>query len=84
MLSVVSSETAGTSPNDLTIRGYNVVYRQDKVNHCPGCGRTHWHVGRLMAECGFCATALPLAEASLRGSGHSRSYSPVWSVGKAA
>jgi hypothetical protein len=37
-----------------------------------------------MAECGFCATALPLAEASLRGSGHSRAFRAVWAVGQAA
>jgi hypothetical protein len=45
-------------------RGYHAVYREHEVNHCPGCGRTHWHVGRVLAECAFCATALPL-EASL-------------------
>ena len=45
-------------------RGYHAVYREQQVNHCPGCGRTHWFVGRLMAECAFCTTALPLAEAS--------------------
>jgi hypothetical protein len=38
------------------------VYRENEVNHCPGCGRTHWYVGRILAECGFCSTALPLAE----------------------
>ena len=43
-------------------RGYNAVYRQHETNHCPGCGRTHWYVGRVSAECGFCGTALPLAE----------------------
>ena len=43
-------------------RGYHAVYRETEVNHCPGCGRTHWYVGRTLAECGFCATALPLAE----------------------
>ncbi len=43
-------------------RGYHAVYRENQVNHCPGCGRTHWYVGRSLAECGFCATALPLAE----------------------
>ena len=32
----------------------------------PGCGRTHWIIGRMSAECAFCATALPLAEASMR------------------
>lgn len=43
-------------------RGYNAVYRRNETNHCPGCGRTHWFVGRVSAECGFCGTALPLAE----------------------
>lgn len=43
-------------------RGYHAVYRENQVNHCPGCGRTHWYVGRTLAECGFCATALPLSE----------------------
>ena len=47
-------------------RGYHVVYREHEVNHCPGCGRTHWIIGRVSAECAFCATALPLAEASMR------------------
>ena len=43
-------------------RGYHAVYRENEVKHCPGCGRTHWYVGRTLAECGFCATALPLSE----------------------
>src|SRR4051794_27907455 len=47
-------------------RGYHAVYREHEVNHCPGCGRTHWIIGRISAECAFCATALPLAEASMR------------------
>lgn len=47
-------------------RGYHAVYREQQVNHCPGCGRTHWIIGRMSAECAFCATALPLAEASMR------------------
>ena len=51
-------------------RGYHVVYREHEVNHCPGCGRTQWLIGRVSAECAFCATALPLAEASMRH--HSR------------
>ncbi|MGF1550728.1 MAG: hypothetical protein ACFBQW_09440 [Sphingomonadaceae bacterium] len=41
-------------------RGYHVVYREDAANHCPGCGRSNWYIGRSMAECAFCATALPL------------------------
>lgn len=47
-------------------RGYHVVYRENEMNYCPGCGRTHWLIGRISAECAFCATALPLAEASMR------------------
>src|SRR5438309_11053788 len=47
-------------------RGYHAVYREHEVNHCPGCGRTQWIVGRISAECAFCSTALPLAEASRR------------------
>ncbi|MBA2635417.1 MAG: hypothetical protein H0U83_01805 [Sphingomonas sp.] len=47
-------------------RGYHAVYRENDINHCPGCGRTHWIIGRMSAECAFCTTALPLAEASMR------------------
>ncbi len=47
-------------------RGYHAVYRESEVNHCPGCGRTHWIIGRMSAECAFCSTALQLAEASMR------------------
>jgi hypothetical protein len=47
-------------------RGYHAVYREHEVNHCPGCGRTQWLIGRISAECAFCSTALPLAEASMR------------------
>ncbi len=63
-------QSAGESfPHDPSSRGYCIVYRENQVNHCPGCGRTHWYVGRVSAECGFCSTALPLAEATTRGSG---------------
>ena len=40
-------------------RGWRPVYRSGEVNRCPGCGRSNWWV-RSMAECGFCATALPI------------------------
>jgi hypothetical protein len=50
-------------------RGYHAVYREHEVNHCPGCGRTQWIIGRVSAECAFCATALPLAEASTQSHG---------------
>jgi hypothetical protein len=56
-------------PHDPSRRGYHVVYRGNEVNHCPGCGRSHWYVGRLSAECGFCGTALPLADAGTYGVG---------------
>lgn len=42
-------------------RGYLAIYREHEINHCPGCGRTQWLVGRVSAECAFCATALPLS-----------------------
>ncbi len=45
-------------------RGFTALYHSDTVNHCPACGHTHWHVGRAMAECAFCETALPLAASS--------------------
>lgn len=48
-------------PPHPSLRGYHAVYRQQETNHCPGCGRTHWYVGRISAECCFCATALPFA-----------------------
>ena len=54
------------------------MYRENQVNHCPGCGRTHWYVGRMSAECGFCSTALPLADAGSSGVGtHSRNHRPM-------
>ena len=53
-----------TIPFDPATRGYHAVYRENEVNHCPGCGRTHCYVGRLLAECGFCSTALTLSESS--------------------
>lgn len=52
----------GFPPDRLSAqRGYMPLYHGDTINHCPGCGRTHWHIGRLSAECAFCETALPLA-----------------------
>ena len=69
---------------DLAKRGYHAVYRENEINHCPGCGRTHWYVGRVSAECGFCGAALPLAEASARGiGGFSRGHASL-TIGKAA
>jgi hypothetical protein len=52
---------------DLSTRGYQVLFHLDETNHCPGCGRSQWLVGRVTAECVFCSTALPLAESELAG-----------------
>ncbi len=61
---------------DPAARGFHVVYHQGEVNHCPSCGRTHWYVGRLTAECGFCAAALPLMETGMTGAGLFRLQHP--------
>ena len=67
-----SATRTHTDAIDLSARGYQVLYRRDQVNHCPSCGRTHWYVGRVSAECAFCSTALPLIEA-VTGMGTHRS-----------
>lgn len=51
-------------PHNPAARGYVPQYHAGDVNHCPGCGRSHWLVGRLLAECAFCATAMPIREAA--------------------
>jgi hypothetical protein len=58
-----------TFAHDPSLRGFQILYRHNEVNHCPGCGRTHWYVGRLSAECGFCGTALALADTGITGTG---------------
>ena len=55
--------------HDPARRGYHIAYRENQVNNCPGCGRSHWYIGRLSAECGFCGTALPLTESLSTGAG---------------
>lgn len=64
MLSAIESGRAQFNPST---RGYHAVYRDNEVNHCPGCGRTHWYLGRMLAECAFCSTALPLQESYHQG-----------------
>lgn len=61
MQTVLKRETTPLMAHE---RGYFIVYREQEVNHCPGCGRTQWYIGRTMAECAFCTTALPLEAAS--------------------
>lgn len=55
--------------HDPSLRGYHAIYRQHETNHCPGCGRTHWYVGRVSAECCFCSTALPFASGEFASEG---------------
>jgi len=57
--------------------GYRVAYRQQEANNCPGCGRSHWMVGRTTAECAFCGTALPLNAGGVRGSGLMRTGTAI-------
>ena len=64
---VLTSVHTGRGHFDPNARGYHAVYREGELNHCPGCGRTHWIIGRVSAECAFCTTALPLAETHCQG-----------------
>ena len=64
MLNSLESRAGQFNP---ATRGYHAVYRDNEVNHCPGCGRTHWYLGRVLAECAFCSTALPLQESFRHG-----------------
>jgi hypothetical protein len=50
-------------------RGFHMLYQPDEPNRCLACGRSHWLVGRVSAECGFCSAALPIA---CRGEPHHR------------
>ena len=43
MLSSIEFRRNAFNPN---ARGYHAVYHDGEVNHCPGCGRTHWLIGR--------------------------------------
>lgn len=46
------------------------TYHFGETNHCPGCGRTQWLVGRVTAECAFCHTALLLPETTVQPLAH--------------
>lgn len=61
---IVSLEERRAAFHNVAVRGYQPVFRDDQVNHCPGCGRSQWYVGRSLAECAFCATALPIVLAA--------------------
>ena len=68
--------------HDPARRGLLPLYHMGELNRCPGCGRSHWYVGRLSAECGFCGTALALADTGMTGVGvlHRPHPSPQWAV----
>lgn len=70
--------------HDPARRGFLMLYHPGEVNRCPGCGRAHWIVGRLSAECGFCSTALPLADAGMTGVGLFRGHHPDSALDEAA
>lgn len=53
----------------LSRHGYSPTYWAGEVNHCPGCGRSQWIIGRITAECAFCATALLLQHTGFEGMG---------------
>jgi hypothetical protein len=61
----------------LAKRGHHIIYRVNEANHCPGCGRSQWYIGRVSAECGFCGTAVPLAETSRQQSNATMGRSQV-------
>ncbi len=57
---LVVDSKAGCVDHDFHGRGHRLAYWANEVNHCPRCGTTHWHIGRVLAECASCSTALPL------------------------
>lgn len=78
MLRAIIEEREKALSKNPALRSHAPTYRSGEVNRCPGCGRTHWYVGRVLAECGFCATALPLQDASTRGNGTLRGTRAVF------
>lgn len=59
-------------------RGYALLYHAGETNHCPACGQRHWIIGRMMAQCARCDTALPLDEM------HGVGYTPRFIAGHRA
>ena len=77
MLSSIESRRTKFNPS---ARGYHAVYHDGEINHCPGCGRTHWLIGRVSAECAFCSTALPLRREVFDGAGRIQQASTFTSI----
>jgi hypothetical protein len=59
----------GTVVPSPRLRGYHIEFKPGERNVCPGCGLTNWIVRTLTAECGNCATALPLPDPPRSGGG---------------
>jgi uncharacterized protein (DUF983 family) len=57
MLGTIMNDRPAYDPK---AKGHVVAYRRGERNRCPGCGREHWLVGRVTAECANCGTALLL------------------------
>lgn len=66
-----------TLPFAPAMAGYRIAYHLGEANHCPGCGRSHWLVGRMTAECAYCATALPIRTGQTTGTGLFRSQGRI-------
>ena len=77
-------ETKFSAPLDLLSRGFVFTYHSWETNRCPGCGKSHWFVGRMTAECAFCGTAVPLAVSEMLGSGVMRQAHTRKAVGRHA
>lgn len=58
-----------TTPFTAANSGYRIAFRPGEQNICPGCGQSHWSIGRMTAECAFCATALPINTGGSFGTG---------------
>jgi hypothetical protein len=84
MRTSIFGKTGGDHALDPSRRGYHMLYREREVNHCPGCGRSHWYVGRLSAECCFCGTALALTDHLSTGTGLYRSHRSLTDLATAA
>ncbi|TGX56082.1 hypothetical protein E5A73_02980 [Sphingomonas gei] len=54
------------------LSGHRGAYHPQQANQCPGCGKSHWMIGRVTAECAFCGTALPLMGGFSSGNGMMR------------
>ena len=54
------------------------LYRRGEPNHCPGCGGTHWLVGRRTTECARCDTAIENKDAEIQTMLKPQPRKPLW------